>query len=432
MFEFKLQLGCFFAAIVYLYVYLRDSRGRGSKVSMRCHPLFDWIIGICPWAIIFDGATAWTVNHMDIVPGWLNLTLHGLFFISEDVIIILVFAYMLELTMGKQSPKRWLVFITPGIITLIVTVLNLKDLYYIKGERTYYSMGISVIASYTGLAFYWFLLGLMLLKHYRIIEKHKRVNLLFYIIFCYSMLLVQCLLPESLVTSLLPIASLFCIYENFENINLRKIHNYNAEMVTGFATLVESRDDSTGGHIKRTRDYVSIILDEMKQDPYYRTILTRDYVRNIKNAAPMHDIGKISTPDEILQKPGKLTDEEFAIMKEHAAVGGDIIKKTFENIDDPEYLNIAYEVARYHHEKWNGKGYPEGLSGEEIPLHARVMAIADVFDAVSADRCYREAMPLEACFKIIEEGAGTQFDPRLARLFLNAKAKIIRCKSENE
>ena len=144
----------------------------------------------------------------------------------------------------------------------------------------------------------------------------------------------------------------------------------------------------------------------------------------MSNAAPLHDIGKISTPDRILQKPGKLTDEEFATMKKHAAEGGEIILHTFKDLDNAEFRQIAYEVARHHHEKYNGRGYPDGLAGEHIPLHARIMAIADVFDAVSQKRCYRDAMPLEECFAIIENGIGTDFDPQLAKIFLDAKEEV--------
>ena len=151
---------------------------------------------------------------------------------------------------------------------------------------------------------------------------------------------------------------------------------------------------------------------------------------NVSNAAPLHDIGKISTPDSILQKPGKLTDEEYRIMKNHAAAGGEIIRQTFQDSDHVEFRQIAYEVARYHHEKYNGKGYPEGLVGEAIPLHARIMAIADVFDAVSQKRCYRDAMPIEDCFAIIEHGIGTDFDPRLARIFLNATDEVVELMRE--
>lgn len=116
--------------------------------------------------------------------------------------------------------------------------------------------------------------------------------------------------------------------------------------------------------------------------------------------------------------------KEYEIIKEHAACGGEIIKSSFRNLDNPEFLHIAYEVARYHHERYNGKGYPEGLVGEQIPLHARIMAIADVFDAVSQNRCYRDAMSLDECFAIIKNGIGTDFDPRLAEIFLNSRKEV--------
>lgn len=140
--------------------------------------------------------------------------------------------------------------------------------------------------------------------------------------------------------------------------------------------------------------------------------------------APLHDIGKIAIPDSILRKPGKLTDEEFDIMKTHSEKGGDIIRETFRNVADASYTDMAYDVAMYHHEKWNGKGYPMGLMETGIPLSARIMAVADVFDAVSEKRCYREAMPLEKCFSIIEEGSGMHFDPVLVKAFLNIRDNI--------
>ena len=156
----------------------------------------------------------------------------------------------------------------------------------------------------------------------------------------------------------------------------------------------------------------------------YKEQLTQDYIENLTIAAPMHDVGKIAIPDAILQKPGRLTDEEFAIMRTHAEKGGEIIKETFGNMGNSEYEKMIYEVARYHHEKWNGKGYPQGLTGEQIPLCARIMSVADVFDAVSAKRCYRGAMPLEQCFEIIEKGSGQDFDPDIAEVFLDMRERI--------
>ena len=214
------------------------------------------------------------------------------------------------------------------------------------------------------------------------------------------------------------------IYMFFENPYIRMLTTYNSKTVEGFASLIESRDDNTGGHVRRTRDYVNQMMHRMRHDRRYRDVITKDYRINVSNAAPLHDIGKIATPDHILQKPGKLTEDEYAVMKQHAACGGDIIQSIFKDLDDPDFQQIAYEVARCHHEKYNGKGYPDGLCGENIPLHARVMAIADVFDAVSQKRCYRDAMPIDECFQIIEKGSGEDFDPELTEIFLNAREEV--------
>ena len=246
-------------------------------------------------------------------------------------------------------------------------------------------------------------------------------------------LISQIIFPEILISSLVPAFSLIALYINIEDPVLRRMENYNSEIVTSFATLVESRDSSTGSHVKRTKSYVKILLDEIKTNNLYSSIMTKDFEDKMMNAAPMHDIGKISIPDTILQKPGKLTDEEYSVMKKHSVLGGEIIQEIFKDMDDKEFLNIAYDVTRYHHEKWNGNGYPEGLVGKEIPFSARIMAIADVFDAISAKRCYRDAMPLDKCFAIIKEGKGVDFDPVLTDLFLNAREKVEKvCKESRE
>lgn len=204
----------------------------------------------------------------------------------------------------------------------------------------------------------------------------------------------------------------------------KELKQYHEEMVMGFATLVENKDGSTGGHIKRTTMYVKLLAEELLRRGGYEEVLTKPYIKNLCMAAPMHDIGKIAIPDVILQKPGKLTAEEFEVIKSHAVSGGRIIEETFGHLGDEAYTKMAYQVARYHHEKWNGKGYPEGLKGREIPLSARIMAIADVFDALSEKRCYREAMPLDKCFEIIFEGSGQDFDPVLTEIFLDIRDKV--------
>lgn len=308
---------------------------------------------------------------------------------------------------------------------MAIILLFLKDTYYVEGVTTRYSMGISVIACYVSLIVHFGMILSLILIRFQTIENQKRTSLLLCMLFSLCTLVCQVIWPEALVSSIFPVMLLLGFYINIEDPAKKHLERYNLEMVSNFATLVENRDDSTGNHIKRTRGYVEIILQKMRETAAYRSVITKDYIENSLNAAPMHDIGKIAIPDSILRKPGKLTEGEFAAMKTHTVKGGEIILETFRNLDEPEYVQIAYETARFHHEKWNGTGYPDGLAGEEIPLHARIMAIADVFDAVSAKRCYRDAMPLDRCFEIIEQGIGTDFDPQLARLFLSAKERVI-------
>jgi len=420
----KLQICCLIVVLYYVVVYTKKTVGRNR---MECNRLFDIILAIAPWGIVFDGLTAWTVNHMDVIPSWVNMFCHLMFYLLDDLLVIFVYLYMLDQMVGLKGNRYIKYYIVPGAISIVLIFALLGQVYFVQGESTNYSMGGSVYACFGSLFFHFILVMYLLHRKRQTIEKEKRQSIMAYVILCFIVLIIQIIFPEILVTSILAVMCVLCIYDSFENPYLRQLHEFNDEMVTGFSTLVENRDDSTGGHIQRTKEYVQIIIDEMEKQPKYHDIITRDYARDVVKAAPMHDVGKIATPDSILQKPGKLTAEEYDIMKEHAKVGGEIVKKTFADLKDTEYIKITYEVARYHHEKWNGKGYPEGLQGEEIPLHARIMAIADVFDAVSAKRCYRDAMPLERCFEIISEGKGTDFDPTLAELFLNARDRIIAC-----
>lgn len=189
-------------------------------------------------------------------------------------------------------------------------------------------------------------------------------------------------------------------------------------MIAMMADLVENRDENTGGHIKRTAKFVEIIANALKRQNLFADTLTPQYISDMVVAAPLHDIGKIHIPDAILNKPGKLTEEEFEVMKSHAAVGRDLLKQAKGQLGQSAYLDIAINMAAYHHEWWNGKGYPDGVKGEEIPLCARIMAVADVFDALTAKRCYKEAMPLQKAYEIIRSESGTHFDPVVAEAFL--------------
>lgn len=199
------------------------------------------------------------------------------------------------------------------------------------------------------------------------------------------------------------------------------IRDIQDRLVFGMADMVESRDNSTGGHIKRTSQIVSILIAEMANSSLK---LTPEFCQAVIKAAPMHDLGKIAVDDSVLRKPGKFTPEEYEKMKTHSSEGAVIVKKLLSDIDDDYFAHIAENVAHYHHERMDGTGYPCGLKGDEIPLEARIMAIADVYDALVSKRCYKESMGFEQAFDIIEEGMGSQFDSSLNPYFIAARSKL--------
>lgn len=212
---------------------------------------------------------------------------------------------------------------------------------------------------------------------------------------------------------------------------LRDIRQYNEEilmmqngLMVLLADMVEIRDSDTGAHIQKTAAYVKIILEGLRRKGYYKDLLTPQYIENVIKSAPLHDVGKIIIPDEVLNKTEKLTDEEYEIMKTHTTSGKAIIEKAISDVEGDSYLSEARNMAAYHHERWDGKGYPEGLHGEEIPLSARVMAVADVFDALTSPRIYKPAFPLSKAVKMIEEGKGIQFDPKCVEVLSDAIPEV--------
>ena len=195
------------------------------------------------------------------------------------------------------------------------------------------------------------------------------------------------------------------------------------DIIVSMASIVENRDNNTGGHIRRTSDVVKIFVDDLRETGY-SSVLTPDTAERIIKAAPLHDFGKIAIPDSVLNKPGKFTPEEYEVMKKHAQKGAGIVARILQNSDDLKFKNIAVNVAHYHHEKWNGAGYPCGLAEKEIPLEARIMALADVFDALVSKRVYKDQFSYDKAFSIIEESSGSHFDPELCRRFLKCRPRI--------
>jgi HD-GYP domain-containing protein (c-di-GMP phosphodiesterase class II) len=202
------------------------------------------------------------------------------------------------------------------------------------------------------------------------------------------------------------------------------INDMQNALILVLADMVESRDQNTGEHVKKTALYTRIIMEELRKEGIYCDKITDKFMSDVFKSAPLHDIGKIKVSDRILNKPSRLDDEEYKKMKNHTIAGAEIIDQVIEKVPESDYLNEARNLALYHHERWDGKGYPMGLSGENIPLSARIMAVADVFDALASDRCYKKAFSIEESMDIILEGSGTHFDPNVARAFANAADKV--------
>lgn len=201
-----------------------------------------------------------------------------------------------------------------------------------------------------------------------------------------------------------------------------KMHD---SLILGMATMVESRDNSTGGHIKRTSDVVKFLVEEIQKDSDGGILnLTGDFCHNLIKAAPMHDLGKIAVDDSILRKPGRYTPEEFELMKKHTTEGAQIVHEILKETEDTSFHILAENVAHYHHERCDGSGYPKGLKGEQIPLEARIMAIADVYDALVSKRVYKEAMSFEQADAIMMESFGKHFDKQLEKFYIAALPKL--------
>ena len=209
----------------------------------------------------------------------------------------------------------------------------------------------------------------------------------------------------------------------------QRITEMQVQIIARLANLIESRDTETGEHVARTSEYVKVLAEDALKSGYYTDQINEHYIELLYTLAPMHDVGKILVSDKILRKPARLSPEEYEEIKKHASAGGEVVQQVLNGIADKEKTNFAIDIATCHHEKWDGSGYPKGLKGQEIPLSARIMAIADVFDALVSKRCYKEPMSVEEAFKTIEEESGTHFDPDLVKVFLANKEKYIEINS---
>lgn len=204
------------------------------------------------------------------------------------------------------------------------------------------------------------------------------------------------------------------------------IERTNSATIYCLAALAETRDPETGQHIRRTQEYVKELALELQKNKEYEHVLTNEYIELLYKSAPLHDIGKVGVKDSILLKPGKLTTEEFEEMKKHAIYGGESLMVGIKELGEESFLTLAKEIALTHHEKWDGSGYPNGICNKEIPISGRLMALSDVYDALTTKRVYKGAFTHNEARSIILEGRGTHFDPDIVDAFIKREDKFIK------
>lgn len=422
----KTQIACLVILLYMAYLYIVEGCYLNKiRRYNDCNFIYDFLFTIGELALVFDGVTAVTVNYVTKIPLEVNLILHLLFFFSVQAFISTFAFYTFSFTgnsLLKKSKK--ILFFWPLFFSVPATIIFLPQLKFVEGKVTNYSDGISAFITFVIIFLYGFVSLLHFLRNLSSLPRRRKTAFISWILVSIALFIIQVFYRETLVSSIGITMILLAAYECIETPTLKSLELTHNEMIMGFATLVESKDGSTGGHINRTSNYVALLTEALKNMKRYHKVFTNDYISFLKRAAPMHDIGKIAIPDEILKKPSKLSDDEFEIMKSHTVKGGKIIEETFGRIDDAEYKQIAYNVAMFHHEKWDGTGYPTGLKKDAIPLEARIMAVADVFDAVSTNRCYRQALDLDTCFNIIKDGRGKSFDPLITDIFLEHREQI--------
>ncbi len=197
-------------------------------------------------------------------------------------------------------------------------------------------------------------------------------------------------------------------------------------VIFSLAKLAETRDPETGLHLERMQSYCRVISEKLLRNKLYPEIVNRRFVEDIFSTSPLHDIGKVGIPDHILLKPGRLGDDEMAVMRTHTIIGCDTLQRSIEKNPRANYLKMSAQIARSHHEKWDGSGYPDGLSGDDIPLSARILAVADVYDALASKRVYKEAFSHEKTRSIIVAGKATHFDPQLIDVFLECEDEFVQ------
>ena len=361
-------------------------------------------------------------------------------FLSYTISILL-----LSVTKPAKSLK---LFKTTMLVLLLLNIAliiygSLSKVYYYFDESNYYQRGSGYLLA-SAVPFVVLVIDIVILIRYgKKISRRIKLAYWFYMIAPLVAMIVQGIsYGVQYIIIATVVGSVFMYFaiiktqtEEYEK-QTKAISRMQNGLILVLADLVESRDQCTGDHVRKTAEYTRIIMEQMRKDGSYTDQLTDEFIEDVVRSAPLHDIGKIHVTDAILNKPGKLTEEEFNEIKTHTTAGRDIIASAIDMVSEENsgYLNEARNLAYFHHEKWNGDGYPQGLSGETIPLSARVMAVADVFDALISKRSYKEAFSFDTSVNIIREGSGTHFDPLIVKAFLSAEDEVrkVACGSAKQ
>lgn len=213
------------------------------------------------------------------------------------------------------------------------------------------------------------------------------------------------------------------------NRQVKEISDTQMAAIFAMSKLAESRDPETGEHLERMREYCKYIAQKLQNTIKYQSIITNQFVDNIYAASPLHDIGKVGIPDNVLLKPGRLTEEEWVIMRKHPIIGADTLRAVDEQHPGNHFIKVGVAIAEYHHERWDGSGYPYGLKADAIPLEARILALGDVFDALTSQRCYKKAFDPDKTRGIIMESEGSHFDPDIVKVFVDNEEEFFRIRN---
>lgn len=342
----------------------------------------------------------------------------------------------------RKLSKRFVIFLSicSFLYLLLVFITPFTGAIYYFTPDNYYQRGKYNFVSVIFFMIFYLLEFLLIINNKKSFTQREFFAFLSYPLFPILMEMIQLkfyglsLVNMGMTLSLLLI--FLNIHQNLETSLIEQEHEiqtqedkmikFQEHTIISLSNLVENRDTETGEHARRTSLFVELLARKTMKDGYYTDTINEDYIKRLTKAAPMHDIGKIVVSDTVLKKPSRLDSTEFNQMKLHAEEGGRIVKDIIGLTDDKEYIKIAVDIAQSHHERWDGTGYPNNLAKDNIPLSARIMAIADVFDALVFERCYKKPIAPVQAFQIIQSESGTHFDPILVSEFLSLQEEIER------